>query len=193
MSALNNEFRSDKRLHCAGNSRLPNRQEPSFLISQIASARSSREILIKCSDRILVLLGADYITIYEVNIERKEVHSYFSVGDKIDRTRVPISQASIPWYVAKTGHIINIRNAHNDKEVSAIHPQLRFDKSWDSSNGRLTKQILAVPVRFHRFPFGVFQLSNKFDDGYFTADDEELAWKIANAAWIWRIWSADSS
>ena len=182
MSALIDEFRNDKRLHCAGINRLPNRKEPSFLISQIASARSSREILTRCNARILGLFGANYITIYEVNIERKEVYSYFNVSDKIDKIRVPISQASIPWYVAKTGHIINIRNVHNDKEVSAIHPQLRFDQSWDSRTGRLTKQILAVPVRFHRFPFGVFQLSNKFDGGYFNADDEELARKIASAA-----------
>ena len=102
MSALVNEFRIDNQLHCAGNNRLPNRKEPSFLINQIASARSSREILIRYKALILGLFGANYITIYEVNIKGQEVYSYFNVGDKIDKIRVSISQASIPWYVAKS-------------------------------------------------------------------------------------------
>ena len=59
MSALVNEFRIDNQLHCAGNNRLPNRKEPSFLINQIASARSSREILIRYKALILGLFGAN--------------------------------------------------------------------------------------------------------------------------------------
>jgi len=146
---------------------------------EIHASQNLNEILIDLKDRILSLLQADRITIYVVDGVNKEIYSRFKVGDEVSEFRVPISATSISGYVALSGKTINISNCYDDQEVAAIHPNLRFDKSWDAKTGYRTTQMLTVPIKFDRYTLGVLQFINRIDGSRFTPEDEISAQEIA--------------
>ncbi|MBW1980303.1 MAG: Flp pilus assembly complex ATPase component TadA [Deltaproteobacteria bacterium] len=146
---------------------------------EMHSAFSLNEIILYLKDRFLSLTQADRITVYVVDVAAKEIYSRFKVGHEISEIRLPISEGSVAGYVAKTGRIVNIKNAYDVGELRSIHPRLRFDRRWDAKTGYRTEQMLVVPIRFHRFTLGVLQLINKKDGTPFSAADEELAQKIS--------------
>ena len=146
---------------------------------EIHASQNLNEILIDLKDRILSLLQADRITIYVVDGVNKEIYSRFKVGDEVSEFRVPISATSISGYVALSGKTIKISNCYDDQEVAAIHPNLRFDKSWDAKTGYRTTQTLTVPIKFDRYTLGVLQFVNRIDGSRFTPEDEISAQEIA--------------
>jgi type II secretory ATPase GspE/PulE/Tfp pilus assembly ATPase PilB-like protein len=149
------------------------------ITNEIHAAQNLNEILIDLKDRILSLFQADRITIYVVDGVTKEIYSRFKVGEEVSEFRVPISATSIAGYVALSGRTINISNCYDDKEIAAIHPNLRFDKSWDGKTGYRTTQMLAVTIKFDRYTLGVLQCINRTDGSRFTLEDEGSAQEIA--------------
>lgn len=149
------------------------------ITNEIHAAQNLNEILIDLKDRILSLFQADRTTLYVVDGVNKEIYSRFKVGDEVSEFRVPISATSISGYVALSGRTINIINCYDDREVAAIHPNLKFDKSWDAKTGYRTTQMLTVPIKFDRYTLGVLQFINRIDGSRFTPDDESSAQEIA--------------
>ena len=86
---------------------------------------------------------------------------------------------SVAGYTAFSNTVLNILDAYDDDEITALHPDLNFDKTWDAKTGYRTTQILAVPIQFDRQTLGVLQLINRKDDSPFTQNDEMSAQEIA--------------
>ncbi len=57
---------------------------------------------------------------------------------------------SVAGYTAFSNTVLNILDAYDDDEITALHPDLNFDKTWDAKTGYRTTQILAVPIQFDR-------------------------------------------
>ena len=155
------------------------RQALQEITNEINSAEKLDSILIDLKDRILYLFKADRITIYVVDSSANELFSRFKVGTDLSEIRVPINPDSIAGYTAASGATLNISDAHDDEEIQAIHPDLKFDKTWDEKSGYRTSQILATPVKFEGAILGVLQLINRKDGSDFQHDDEVSAQEIS--------------
>ena len=140
--------------------------------------------MINLRDSILGVFDADRLTIYVVDGAKKEIVSRFKTGEEINEIRVPINNASIAGYSAKSGRIANIANAYEYNELKKINPELTFDRSWDEKTGYVTKQVLVAPIRFDKYLLGAIQLINKLDGKHFTLEDQKSVIEIAKVLGI---------
>ncbi len=155
------------------------------IINQIHSAKDLDQILINLKDEILQALDAERLTLYAVDAERKEIFSRFVDVDKVKEIRVPIAEHSIAGFVAKYRRPVNIADAYNRAELTAISPSLAFDSSWDKKTGFVTKQILTHPIiADNKYLMGVMQLVNKKGGNRFTKKDEESVAEISKTLGI---------
>ena len=154
------------------------RQALQEITNEINAAEELDSILIDLKERILTLFRAERITIYVMDSAKKEIFSRFKVGTEVSEIRIPISSASIAGHAALSGSVVNIYDAYDEPEITALHPDLSFDKSWDEKTGFRTTQVLAVPVKFERQILGVLQLINKKDGENFSSEDEASAQEI---------------
>ncbi len=154
------------------------------ITNRIHSARDTDEILIDLKDDIIKLFEAERLTVYTVDGIKKELVSRVKSGDQIREIRVPISTDSLTGYAASTGELINIKNAYDDKELAAIDPVLRFDKTWDQKSGFRTRQVLVVPVNFRKYLMGVIEVVNCKNGGGFTERDEAAVQELATTVGI---------
>jgi len=142
------------------------------IMNRIHAANNTDEILIDLKDDIVKLFEAERLTVYIVDGIKKELVSRVKSGDEISEIRVPISTTSLSGYAAHKGKLINIKNVYDDKELAAIDPNLKFDKSWDQKSGFRTQQVLVAPVNFQKYLLGAIQLINRKDGMAFTEQDE---------------------
>jgi type II secretory ATPase GspE/PulE/Tfp pilus assembly ATPase PilB-like protein len=154
------------------------------LVDRIHSAKSIESIFIELQGEILGLIDADRMTLYAVDQDRKEIYSKLLQIDTVREIRVPISERSIAGFVAATGKIVNIADAHDKAELAKISPSLNFDSSWDKRTGYHTQQILAMPILHDSKTLGVIQLLNKRKGSKFTKDDETGVSRIAKTLGI---------
>ena len=131
------------------------------ITNRIHAAPNIKQILVDLKDGILNLFNAHSITIYVVDMPRKEIYSMLLVGAQVKEIRVPINNRSIAGYVANTGKTVNIADAYDAAELKLIDKELTFDVSWDKKSGFRTKQILAAPIFHNKTFMGVLQILNK--------------------------------
>ncbi|RMG18269.1 MAG: GspE/PulE family protein [Planctomycetota bacterium] len=138
------------------------------------------EIFLSLKDDLQVLLGADRVTIYDVDKLRKQIVSKIrdEKGEVVE-LRLPIGTQSLAGYVAATGRIVSVADAYDDEEVKRVHSLLSFDVSWDQKTGYRTRQVLAVPVKVGRKVEGVIQLVNREEPGPFTGRHKRILMEIA--------------
>jgi type II secretory ATPase GspE/PulE/Tfp pilus assembly ATPase PilB-like protein len=163
--SLEEQLRFQKRLNSITNS--------------IHSTRDTNEILLNLQDEILGLFDADRITIYVVDGVKKQVVSRFKTGNEVAEIRVPIGSDSIAGYCAASGRVLAVADAHDEKEIKRITPDLRFDHTWDEKTGYRTKQVLVAPISYNRYLMGVIQLINKKNGTQFTGEDQTSVQEIA--------------
>lgn len=149
------------------------------ITNKIHSAKDTNDILINMQSEILSLFDADRITIYIVDGAAKQIVSKVKTGDEVNEIRVPIADQSISGYCAASGKVINVYNAYDQNELKRIHPELRFDRTWDEKTGYRTKQILAAPVLYNKYLLGVIQLINKKNGNHYTLEDQASVLEIA--------------
>lgn len=114
------------------------------------------------------LLQADRSTLFFVDADAQELILVVAKG--ANNIRFPIG-TGIAGTVAKTGHLLNIRNAYEDA---------RFNPESDRVSGYRTRAVIAVPVRDPKGDtVAVLQCINKMPEGHFSATDELL---LANMA-----------
>ena len=160
--------------------RLANEQKLVHLIDRIHSAKTLDTIFIEIQGDILSFLDADRMTLYVVDIEKKELYSKFLALDAVKEIRVPINESSVAGFVATSRQTVNIADAYDTGELAKVSPKLRFDSSWDKKTGYRTTQILGMPILHeNRLVVGVVQLLNKKKGGRFTKDDELNVARIA--------------
>ncbi|MBU1162786.1 MAG: GspE/PulE family protein [Proteobacteria bacterium] len=152
--------------------------------NKINAAANLDEILIDLKDKITSLFEAERITVYVIDKERKELVSRFKSGDEISEIRIPISKNSLAGYSVLKQKLINIKNVYDEKELSAIDPEMKFDKSWDKKTDFKTTQVLVVPAIFRNHLLGAFQLINRINDSTFTIKDGQSAMELAKVLGI---------
>ncbi|MFC1853346.1 ATPase, T2SS/T4P/T4SS family, partial [candidate division CSSED10-310 bacterium] len=91
---------------------------------------------------------------------------------------------SIVGFVALTKKSVKIDNAYDAQALKTIHPQLKFDSSWDKKTGFTTKQMLTTAIMYETYRMGVIQVLNKKDGPIFTAEDEKALNEIAKTLGI---------
>lgn len=155
------------------------------LANAIHAASDFNEIMVGLRDQILAVYNVEMATIYLVDPSKKEIYSWVVLpGEVIKRIRIPISVKSIAGYVATTGRTVNLKDVYESLELMKIDADLKFDSSWDKKTGKLTKQVLAVPIRFKNAILGVIQLLNKNDGTDFTFEEEENTYDLAETLGI---------
>ena len=155
------------------------RKKLTQITNQINAADSISQILMTLKDRILELLDAERLTIYAIDTRNQELYSLQKVGEAPREIRVPKSFASISGFTALSRRTVNIRDAYDATELTALHPNLRFDVRWDKQLGFRTKSVLAAPILFEKYLLGVVQLINKKSGPVFTEQDVDAAEEIA--------------
>ena len=145
----------------------------------IHAAGTIDEILLELQQPILQLFDSGLITVYAVDEIRNEIYSKIKSGNKINEIRVPISEKSISGCVALTKKAINISDVYNAEELKSLHPDLKFDSSWDKKTGLRTKSMLVYPLLQGESLMGVIQLVNKKHGDRFSSFDESNAKNIA--------------
>jgi len=155
------------------------------ITNQIHAAKDIDQILVDLHKDILGLFDAEEITLFAADLEKKEIVSKAPQLDQIQEIRVPISEHSLAGFTAKFLRPINLADAYSKTELTAIHPSLSFDQSWDKKTGFRTKQVLTYPiVADNKYLMGVIQLLNKKSGGRFTKKDEESVAEIAKSLGI---------
>ncbi len=165
--------------------RLANEQKLVHLIDRIHSAKSLDSIFIELQGEILGFLGAERMTLYALDGDRKEIYSKFLSLDSVKEIRVPVNESSISGFVAATKQTVNITDAYDAAELAKISPKLHFDSSFDKRSGFRTTQVLCMPILNEgKTVVGVIQLLNKKVGGRFTKDDEISVARLAKTLGI---------
>ena len=149
------------------------REKAKEINKKVFAASNIDEILIDLHDDIIGLFEAERMTVYYVDGIKRELVSRFKSGSEIEEIRVPLAPSSIAGYAAFKQQLINIHDAHDENELKAIDPSLKFDGSWDAKSGFRSRQILCVPIVFKKMLLGAIQLVNRKDGNSFTEQDEK--------------------
>ncbi len=149
------------------------------IANQLNSAGSMQDILVDIKDQVLGLVDAERVTIFALDTKNQELFSMFKAGQDVKEIRVPKTFGSIAGFTALSRKNVNIKNAYDAKELSRLHPNLKFDSRWDRASGFRTTQVLATPIVFEKYLLGVLQLINKKGGQGFTPKDEEAAAELS--------------
>jgi type II secretory ATPase GspE/PulE/Tfp pilus assembly ATPase PilB-like protein len=125
--------------------------------------------------------GAEAFTIYFADNKNQQLVSKVKTGRLRKEIRLPINKTSISGYVAATGSIVNIFDAYDESELTAIDPELEFNRKWDDKTKFTTRQVLSAPIFYQQKLFGVIQLINSKSGNKFTNDDVESIKSITDA------------
>jgi len=164
--------------------RLANEQRLVHLIDRIHSAKTLDSIFIEVQSELLTFFEAARMTLYAIDVERKEIYSKFLALDSIKEIRVPISAKSVAGFVALTRQTVNIADAYDSSELRRLSPELHFDSSFDKRTGFRTTQILCMPILHEGKVLGVVQILNKKHGPRFTREDEASVARIAKTLGI---------
>ncbi|MBN1554660.1 MAG: GAF domain-containing sensor histidine kinase [Phycisphaerae bacterium] len=103
-------------------------------------------------------LNAQRATVYMVNRETHELESIAVIGNVPKVIRVPISPRSLAGFCAVSGRSFVVPDAYDD--LSAVDPNLRFDRRWDEASGFRTRDVMCAPATFKGDVVGVVQVIN---------------------------------
>jgi HD-GYP domain-containing protein (c-di-GMP phosphodiesterase class II) len=178
-------------------------------LNKIGVALSAERDINKLLDQILQksreITGADAGSLYLVerakdsrNGDDDQLRFKLTQNDTVvvpfEEFTIPLDEASISGYVARSGRVVNVADAYRLPEGSSF----RISRSFDEKSGYRTRSMLVVPMRDHdNQVIGVVQLINKKRDRGavlqpvsmaeeqvipFTSVDEELAGSLASQA-----------
>jgi len=149
------------------------------LVDRILSAESITQTLFELTDDLARLFDADKVTIYAIDRPKRQLFSRNFKSDASEEIRIDISPQSLSGFVAASGRTLNIKDAYNEKELSAIHAELTLDRTWDEKLGYRTKSVLVVALPHNKKMMGVMQIINKANKGVFSDGDVSLAKELA--------------
>ncbi len=112
------------------------------IVNRIHAAKNLDEFFLEIKDDIHGLFDAERATLYAVDREKRELFSRFLLDpiEGIKEIRVPITEDSVSGYCARYGKVLNIVDAYDAGELTAIGPRLHFDRVWDERSGFRTRQ-----------------------------------------------------
>lgn len=162
-----------------GNSTSKDSQEEPYTallnVARTLAAETNTDTLLKTvAEEIKKVLNADRCTVFLLDKEKNELWSKVALGLESKEIRFS-ADSGIAGYSAKTGEIINIKDAYSDP---------RFNKDIDRETGYTTKNMITMPIwNLKHEILGVFQVLNKLE-GEFTAKDEETLLTIGASVGI---------
>lgn len=142
------------------------------VIQRIQESANFRDVMPEIEEDLLSLLNAERITVYQRSRTEPALVSKYKSGSEIKEIRVALSTSSIAGYVGLNQKPVRITDVYNAEELTNIHPNLRFDKSYDLKSGFRTQSMIVVPIKSKDVLFGVIQVLNRRGGGAFT--DAEL-------------------
>lgn len=113
---------------------------------------------------------AEGATTYLVQDDTRELISTAIVGNVVKDIRIPISPRSLAGYSAHSGEAFLIHDAYQD--LSYVHEELQFDRTWDEINQFRTRDVMCAPVQFKGELLGVIQVINSTGPAF---DDDAMA------------------
>ena len=155
------------------------RTQLQLLGNKIYAAKNIDVILIDLRDEITQFFESERITVYMFDGMKRELVSKVKTGSEVSEIRIPVGVSSIVGFASHKQKLINIKNVYDDKELAAIDPNLKFDKSWDKKANFTTKQVLAVPIFFQKYLMGAIQIINRKDDQPYSPVNEGAAIDLA--------------
>src|SRR3569832_2689043 len=138
------------------------------VIQRIQESASFRDVMPVFVVVLLSLLNAERITIYQRSRTEPALVSKNKSGDEIKEIRVALSTSSIAGYVGLNQKPVRIAAVYTAEELTNIHPNLRYDKSYDLKSGFRTQSMIEVPIKSKDVLFGVIQVLNRRGGGAFT-------------------------
>lgn len=122
-------------------------------------------------------MDAEAATVYLVRPETRTLEANVPVHNVMRTIRVPILESSIAGCCAKNRLPLLIPDAYGD--LSAIHPSLAFDRSWDAAHDHRTRDVMCAPALCRGELVGVVQVLNSRASGTFGRDDLDTLTRIA--------------
>ena len=150
-------------------------------INQLHSADNLNTILLQIRDSIAELFSAERLTIYVADTKRNLLISKVKSGTELQQIVVGINDTSLAGYCAMSGKVLHVKNAYDSGELTAINRNLKFDNTWDSKTGYVTRQVLCVPMKFQNTLIGILQIINKKNNQIFTDLDISYAVELASS------------
>lgn len=117
------------------------------------------------------LLDTEGATLFLIDPGESLLISHVIMSDRIEEIVLPIDESSVAGFAALHQRILNIPDAYGD--LTALHPNLKFNHEIDQTYGTRTRSILCAPVTHKGEAIGVFQVVNS-RRGQFESDDERL-------------------
>jgi len=145
----------------------------------IHEAESFVKVLPEVEKEMLSLLKAERLTVYQRGRHDREIVSKYKTGKDIKEIRLALSPSSIAGYVALSRQSVRIDNVYDKKTLATIHPQLRFDHTFDQRSGWRTRSMIVVPIMFKETLLGILQIINRLDGTNFTDQDLKHAQELA--------------
>jgi HD-GYP domain-containing protein (c-di-GMP phosphodiesterase class II)/CRP-like cAMP-binding protein len=130
-------------------------------VAQTSDLDSLFEIIV---NKITTVFSAERSSLFLLDNKSNELWSRVAKKSEIKEIRFPVTQG-LAGHVARSGKILNIKNAYKDA---------RFSAAFDKKTGFKTKMVLCAPViNRDGIIIGVVQVINK-KEGYYIKKDEEL-------------------
>ncbi len=145
----------------------------------IHEAENFVKVLPYVEKEILTLMNAERLTVYQRGRHDREIVSKYKTGKDIKEIRVALSTTSIAGFVALSQRAVRIDNVYDKVSLAKIHPQLRFDYSFDQRSGMHTRSMVVVPIKFKNTLLGVLQIINRLDGSPFTDQELKIAHELA--------------
>jgi type II secretory ATPase GspE/PulE/Tfp pilus assembly ATPase PilB-like protein/putative methionine-R-sulfoxide reductase with GAF domain len=145
----------------------------------IHEAENFVKVLPYVEKEILTLMNAERLTVYQRGRHDREIVSKYKTGKDIKEIRVALSTTSIAGFVALSQRAVRIDNVYDKASLAKIHPQLRFDYSFDQRSGMRTRSMVVVPIKFKETLLGVLQIINRLDSSSFSDQELKIAHELA--------------
>lgn len=129
------------------------------------------ELLDALVDNVSSLMSAQGATLYLVDPFDNHLVSQSIKSKGVKEISVALDHSSIAGYTAITRKSLNIKDAYAD--LSEIHPDLKFNRTYDEISGVRTRNLISHPLLVHNELIGVFQVVNKLA-GDFNEDDQVM-------------------
>jgi len=149
------------------------------VMQKIHEADSFSNIMPEIEATLLELMNAERITIYRRSRHSQEIISEYKSGDENKEIRVALTASSIAGYVALSQKPIRISNVYDSDELKSIHPELRFETSFDQSSGFRSRSMMVIPIKHNNVLLGVMQVLNHRSGKNFGDADMAKAMKFS--------------
>jgi type II secretory ATPase GspE/PulE/Tfp pilus assembly ATPase PilB-like protein len=124
----------------------------------------------KCLPDLKALFQVEQIRLFKCDAKSEDLYALVLKDARPREIRLPISTTSVAGYTAMSQLPLILKNL-DFNELEAIHPTLRYDRSYDKLVGFETHNLISMPIQHESALMGVLQLLNK-KQGMFTREDE---------------------